>query len=64
MNIYDHFSSKDVVSSEIDISCIGAFDGLHLGHLELIKSTFNYSKNFQIITIVKRTFDKFQMTKM
>ena len=50
MNIYDHFSSKDVVSSEIDISCIGAFDGLHLGHLELIKSTVNYSKNFQIIT--------------
>ena len=50
MNIYEHFSSKDVVNSEIDISCIGAFDGLHLGHLELIKSTFNYSKNFQIIT--------------
>ena len=50
MNIYDHFSSKDVVNSEIDISCIGAFDGLHLGHLELIKSTFNCSNNFQIIT--------------
>ena len=50
MNIYDHFSSKDVVDSEIDISCIGAFDGLHLGHIELIKSTFEYSKNFQIIT--------------
>ena len=39
MNIYEHFSSKDEVNSEIEISCIGAFDGLHLGHIELIKST-------------------------
>ena len=49
MNIYDHFSSKDVVNSEIDISCIGAFDGLHLGHgyhLELIKSKQHIVKKF------------------
>ena len=50
MKIYKNFNQKDFIESDIEVTCIGAFDGLHKGHLELIKKTKDVSSNFQIIT--------------
>ena len=50
MNTYLNFGRKDVIESDIDVTCIGAFDGLHKGHIELINKTKQISNNFQIVT--------------
>ena len=50
MKIYQDFNQKDFIESDIEVTCIGAFDGLHKGHLELIKKTKDVNNNFQIVT--------------
>ena len=50
MKIYQDFNQKEYIKSNIEVTCIGAFDGLHKGHLELIKKTKDVNNNFQIVT--------------
>jgi len=50
MKTYLNFGVKDVIESDIDVTCIGAFDGLHKGHLELINKTKQISNNYQVVT--------------
>ena len=50
MKIYQDFNQKEYIESNIEVTCIGAFDGLHKGHLELIKKTKDVNNNFQIVT--------------
>ena len=50
MKIYQDFNQKEFIDSDIEVTCIGAFDGLHKGHLELIKKTKDVNNNFQIVT--------------
>ncbi len=50
MNTYLNFGEDDVIESDIDVTCIGAFDGIHRGHLELINKTKQISNNYQIVT--------------
>ena len=61
MKIYDNFGKDDSITSDIEVTCIGAFDGVHKGHIELINKTKEINKNFQIVTfdeIPKLYFDK------
>ena len=37
MNVYDSLNLNTVVDDKPDVTCIGAFDGVHLGHQSLIK---------------------------
>ena len=53
MKTYQDFKKDDVIESKIDVTCIGAFDGLHRGHIELIKKTKEIDNNFQIVTFNK-----------
>ena len=50
MNTYLNFGENDFIESDIDVTCIGAFDGIHRGHLELINKTKQISNNYQIVT--------------
>ena len=50
MKIYQDFNQNDFIESDIEVTCIGAFDGLHKGHIELIKKTKDVNNNFQIVT--------------
>ena len=50
MRIYKNFSSDNFIDDEIPAVCIGGFDGVHLGHQELLKFTKESSNTFQIIT--------------
>jgi len=50
MKIYQDFNQKEFIDSDIEVTCIGAFDGLHKGHIELIKKTKDVNSNFQIVT--------------
>ncbi len=50
MNTYLNFGENDVIESDIDVTCIGAFDGIHRGHLELINKTKQISNNYQVVT--------------
>ena len=50
MKTYQDFKKDEVIESKINVTCIGAFDGLHRGHIELIKKTKEIDNNFQIIT--------------
>ena len=50
MKTYQDFKKDEVIESKIDVTCIGAFDGLHRGHIELIKKTKEIDSNFQIVT--------------
>tara|TARA_Y100001960_G_scaffold117941_1_gene126229 strand:+ start:34 stop:927 length:894 start_codon:yes stop_codon:yes gene_type:complete len=61
MKIYDNFGKDDSITSDVEVTCIGAFDGVHKGHIELINKTKEINKNFQIVTfdeIPKLFFDK------
>ena len=61
MKTYRSFGKDDSIESLVDATCIGAFDGVHKGHVELIKKTKEISENFQIVTfnvIPKIYFDK------
>ncbi len=61
MKIYDNFGKDDCITSDVEVTCIGAFDGVHKGHIELINKTKEINKNFQIVTfdeIPKLYFDK------
>ena len=61
MKIYDNFGKDDSIASDVEVTCIGAFDGVHKGHIELINKTKEINKNFQIVTfdeIPKLYFDK------
>ena len=61
MKTYVSFNKDDSIESLVDATCIGAFDGVHKGHVELIKKTKEISENFQIVTfnvIPKIYFDK------
>ena len=50
MKTYQDFKKDQLIESKIDVTCIGAFDGLHRGHIELIKKTKEIDNNFQIVT--------------
>jgi len=50
MNIYESFTQKDFVNTQSDITCLGAFDGVHLGHQKLIEEAKKIDTNFQLIT--------------
>ena len=61
MKIYDNFGKDDSITSDVEVTCIGAFDGVDKGHIELINKTKEINKNFQIVTfdeIPKLYFDK------
>ena len=61
MKIYDNFGKDDSIASDVEVTCIGAFAGIHKGHIELINKTKEINKNFQIVTfdeIPKLYFDK------
>ena len=61
MKIYDNFGKDDAIKSDVEVTCIGAFDGVHKGHIELINKTKEINNNFQIVTfdkIPKLYFDK------
>ena len=61
MKVYDNFGKDDSITSDVEVTCIGAFDGVHKGHIELINKTKEINKNFQIVTfdeIPKLYFDK------
>ena len=45
MNTYQDFSKDEFVENKIEVTCIGAFDGLHRGHIELIKKTKKVDNN-------------------
>ena len=50
MKTYQDFSKDEFVEDKIDVTCIGGFDGLHKGHIELIKKTKKVDNNYQIVT--------------
>jgi len=50
MKTYQDFSKDEFVDNKIEVTCIGAFDGLHRGHIELIKKTKKVDNNYQIVT--------------
>ena len=50
MKTYQDFKKDEMIESKINVTCIGAFDGLHRGHIELIKKTKEIDNNFQIVT--------------
>ena len=50
MRIYNNFTSDNYIEDEISAVCIGGFDGVHLGHQELLNFTKESCKIFQIAT--------------
>lgn len=50
MKIYKNFTSDDNILNDVSTTCIGGFDGVHQGHQQLIKSAYNFNKDFQIVT--------------
>tara|TARA_Y100001970_G_C14188473_1_gene833977 strand:- start:209 stop:1102 length:894 start_codon:yes stop_codon:yes gene_type:complete len=50
MKIYKNFTTDNYIDDNISAVCIGGFDGVHLGHQELLKFTKESSNTFQIVT--------------
>ena len=50
MRIYENFTSDNYIDDDIPAVCTGGFDGVHLGHQELLKYTKESSNLFQIVT--------------
>ena len=50
MNVYDSLNLNTVVDDKPDVTCIGAFDGVHLGHQALINMAKSISTKYQILT--------------
>ena len=50
MNIYDNLNFNEVLEAKPDVTCIGAFDGVHLGHQALVNMAKSISSKFQILT--------------
>ena len=50
MRIYKNFTSDNYIDDDIPAVCIGGFDGVHLGHQELLRYTKESSNLFQIVT--------------
>ena len=48
MKTFYDFNNDEVIESAIGVTCIGAFDGLHKGHIELIMKTKEVDNNFQV----------------
>ncbi len=60
MNVYDSLNLNKVVDVKSDVTCIGAFDGVHLGHQALVKMAKSISSKYQILTfdpVPKKYFD-------
>ncbi len=50
MNVYDNLNLNEVLEAKPDVTCIGAFDGVHLGHQALVNMAKSISSKFQILT--------------
>ena len=50
MNVYDSLNLNEVLEAKPDVTCIGAFDGVHLGHQALVNMAKSISSKFQILT--------------
>ena len=60
MNVYDSLNLNTLVNDKPDVTCIGAFDGVHLGHQALINMAKSISTKYQILTfdpVPKKYFD-------
>ena len=60
MNVYDSLNLNTVVDDKPEVTCIGAFDGVHLGHQALINMAKSISSKYQILTfdpVPKKYFD-------
>lgn len=60
MNVYESLNLNTVVDDKPDVTCIGAFDGVHLGHQALINMAKSISTKYQILTfdpVPKKYFD-------
>jgi riboflavin kinase/FMN adenylyltransferase len=50
MNVYDSLNLNEVLDAKPDVTCIGAFDGVHLGHQALVNMAKSISSKYQILT--------------
>ena len=50
MNVYDNLDLNNVLDAKPDVTCIGAFDGVHLGHQAIVNMAKSISSKYQILT--------------